>query len=88
VHAFTDRVDHTCDLVSGHNRKRHAGEVPFLCVRVAVADAARLHLDANFSWRRFRNLPLVKLEWTTGFGYLHDAHSAVEYRSQNFPNCS
>ena len=66
AHAVADRVDDTCDFVSGYNRKRHAGEVPVLRVRVAVADTAGLHLDANFPWSRLRSLPLVQLERATG----------------------
>src|SRR5439155_4903468 len=76
VDSVADRVHDPGHLVPGHNRIADTGEVPFLGIGVAVANAARLHPDADLARSRLRNLPLAKLERTPGLGYLDNSHRA------------
>ena len=61
-HVCADRIDDAGDFVPGHARILDAGEEPFLCVHVTVADAAGLNLDSYRSDARLRNLALDELE--------------------------
>src|SRR5205814_1858325 len=45
--AGADRVDHAGDLMARHPRVLNARERPLFDERVAMADAARLHLDPD-----------------------------------------
>jgi hypothetical protein len=73
-HVGADRVDDAGDLVSGHARIGDAWPVSFFCQRIAVTQAARLHLDTDFARTRLRNRPVDHLKPTAGPAYLHCAH--------------
>src|SRR5580704_19344563 len=59
---FTHGIDDARDLVSGSTWILNSGPQAFLRERIAVADAAGLHLDPDVSCARRRNLPVDDLE--------------------------
>ena len=66
-HLGAHRVDAPGDFVAGDARQREPGKRPPLHERVAVADAARLDLDADLRGTRFRDLALDHLERASAF---------------------
>src|SRR3954467_7442379 len=73
-YAGADRVHPSSDLVSRNSRQLHPGERGCLDHRVAVADAARLDLDADLSRSRLGDLALHDLERAICPGNLHGLH--------------
>ena len=72
--AGADRIDDSGDLMSRNSRVLNTREGPFLGQRVAMADAARLDLDAYPPGGRLRNLSFDKLKGTIRLSNMHDAH--------------
>ena len=61
-HPRGHRIDYAGDLVTGHDRVAYAREVAFSGIRVAMADAAGLDLDAHLPWSGLGNVALDQLE--------------------------
>jgi hypothetical protein len=70
----TDRIDGSCDFVSGNSRILNAGEGPFLCERVTVAYAAGLNPDSYRSGARVREFALDELKGSFRVRDLHATH--------------
>ena len=72
--AGADRVDHPGHLMAGDPRVLNSREEPLLGDRIAVADAAGLHLDPHRSGARLRDRPFNDLKGPIRAGDLHDTH--------------
>ena len=70
-----DRVDAPGDFVSGHSRILQAGPVAFLHDRIAVADAARLNLDADLIAGGLGNIAFDKFKIAAGLADLDGFHA-------------
>jgi hypothetical protein len=70
-----DRIDAAGDLMAWHARILKSGPHAFLNQRVAVADAARFHLDANLAATRLGHGALNDFEITSGLADLHGFHT-------------
>src|SRR5262249_32790047 len=73
------RADHPGHLMPGHTRVLDSGVRPLLEVRIAVADAARLHLDPPPSGLRLRHRPLDDFKGPFGARDLHGTHRSHDY---------
>jgi hypothetical protein len=56
------RIHYACNLMAGHSRKLQTGPQTFFCKRVAMANAACLHANANLPWTGFGKFFLNKLK--------------------------
>src|SRR5262249_479958 len=72
--AGADRVDHPGNLMAGDLRVLKPRETTLLGDRIAVADAAGLHLDPHRPGGRLRYLPLDDLKRAFRAGDLRDTH--------------
>jgi hypothetical protein len=74
-HVCTHGVDDAHHLVPGHSGVLNARKCAGDREHVAVADAARLHLDAYLPRSRLGYVTLDDFELTTGLGDLNDLHT-------------
>ena len=72
--AGADRVDHPGHLMAGNPRVLNSREQPLLRERIAVADAASLHLDPHRPGTRLRDRPLHDLKRALRAGDLRNTH--------------
>src|SRR5439155_22588731 len=72
--AGADRVDHPGHLMAGNPRIRNPWEKALFRHRIAVANAAGLHLDPHRSGVRPRNLAFDHFKWSLRAGDLRDTH--------------
>src|SRR4051812_43658717 len=72
--AGADRVDHPGHLMAGNPRVLNPWEKALFRQRIAVANAAGLHLDPHRAGARLRNLPFNDLEGSFRAGDLRDTH--------------
>ena len=56
LHPFADNIDDSNDLVSRHTRILDTGPESFFDQRIAVTNAARLHLEAHPARLRVGNI--------------------------------
>src|SRR6202041_3958526 len=74
-HVRPHGVDDAHHLVARHARVLNAGECADDGEHIAVADAARLHLDPHLPRLRIGYVPLDDFEVSVGLGYLNCLHS-------------
>src|ERR1700722_224378 len=74
-HVCPHGVNDAHDFVTRHPGILNAGKCAGDGEHVAVADAARLHLDPDLPWLRIGHIPLDDFKTGIGLGYLNDLHS-------------
>jgi hypothetical protein len=71
---LAERVDDAGHVVARDAWIRQPGKVPLLREGVAVADPARLDLEANLAIARLGRLALDEFERSAGFRHLNNSH--------------